>query len=153
MNIFKEYWTLVTALFRKMPDTLEYVEMSHVLWPGYGAMMWCGMIIIRPGYTVRDTTWTHEGIHLQQAKFFKSWWRFYGRYLWQWICNLLVTFSTNAAYFLIDVEKQAYGNEWNEYYIATKEKLKKYKTPLFKRRREWLDNKNSWRIHCRDIEG
>ena len=125
--------------------------MKYVLWPGYAALMWCGLLITRPGYKISKTTETHENIHLQQAKVLGGWWIFYIKYLFQYLGNLLVTFSPKASYYCLDVEKEAYSNERNPNYIVTKESIKKYRTPLFLRHKEWKTYKNAWRAHCESI--
>ena len=153
-----ETWYLVKTLFSRMPKEggLEIVQMKYYPWSGYSAMSWAGKLITRK--SPEEVSWTtkiHEGIHLQQARMMgKTWFPFYLRYLGEYLVNLLFTWTgPSGSYFLISVEKQAYGNQENPEYQATKENLKKYKTPLFLRHKEWKENKKSWRSHCREIEG
>lgn len=60
---------------------------------------------------------SHETIHIRQAESTKnSWFRFYVRYLWDWIKNLpLIFVNFNAPYKFIPMELEAYlhQDEWN----------------------------------------
>ena len=152
-----ETWYLVKLLFSKMSKLgeLEIVQMKFYPWSGYNAMSWAGKLITRKNRDeIKPSTKKHEEIHLQQARMMgKTWFPFYLRYLGEYLVNLLFTWTgTSGSYYLISVEKQAYGNEGNQEYQVTKENLRKYKTPLFFRHSEWKNNKNNWRAHCKSIE-
>ena len=152
MSIFKEYWTLVKVFFTKVKDTLTHCEMKHVLWKGYSAMMWCGLLITRPNYYVFKKTKTHEGIHLQQAKQKGSWFSYYLSYLGEYLWNLLFLWmGADGAYYSISYEMQAYGNEDREDYKVTKENMKLYKIKKDKKK-IWREYKRMWKSYCRKIE-
>jgi len=151
MNIIKEWATLVLALFKNSPkDPLKHVEMKHVLWPGYAALTWAGLLITRPGYKLGQVTKTHEDIHRQQAEILGSYWLFYLLYLWEYLCGLFILWNPTAAYYTISLECQAYGNEYNKDYKVSKENMKLYR--IKNKRKVWKENKNRWRVYCSSIE-
>ena len=155
---FAETWYLAKTLFSKMPkdnEHLEVVQMKFYPWPGYGAMSWAGKLITREDpKNISEWTKKHEEIHLQQAHMMgKTWFSFYLKYLGEYLANLFFTWTGfSGSYYLISVEKQAYGNQARSEYKVTKENLRKYRTPLFLRHDEWIKNKNNWRAHCESIE-
>ena len=154
---FKELWYLVKTLFTRMPKEykgLEIVQMKYFPFKGYSAMSWAGKLITRNDPSkVSKTTKKHEEIHLQQARWMgKTWFPFYLRYLGEYLVNLFFTWTGfSGSYYLISVEKEALGNQWNLGYQSTKESIKKYRTPLFLRHKEWRTYKNAWRAHCESI--
>lgn len=58
---------------------------------------------------------SHETIHIRQAESMKdSWFRFYTKYVWEWICNLpLIFVNIYAPYRLMPIEMEAYLNQDN----------------------------------------
>ena len=58
---------------------------------------------------------SHETIHIRQAESMKdSWFRFYARYVWEWICNLpLIFINIYAPYKFMEIEMEAYLNQDN----------------------------------------
>ena len=58
---------------------------------------------------------SHETIHLRQAQSTKdSWFLFYIRYIWEWICNLpLIFIDVYAPYKFMPMEIEAYLNQDN----------------------------------------
>ena len=64
---------------------------------------------------------SHETIHLRQAQSTKdSWFLFYVRYIWEWICNLpLISVDVCAPYAFMPMEIEAYLNQDNWDYCTT----------------------------------
>ena len=152
MTLIGEYWTLIKGLFTKVSTSLKHVEMKYVLWKNYFALMWCSMLITRPGAVVSQTTKVHEGIHLQQARIRGGWWPFYFLYLMEYLWNLLVLWlGVNGAYYCISVEMQAYGRQEDPEYKVTKENMKLYRFS-WRKKKIWRQNKNNWRAFTRGIE-
>ena len=58
---------------------------------------------------------SHETIHIRQAESMKdSWFRFYTRYVWEWILNLpLIFINFYAPYMFMEIEIEAYLNQDN----------------------------------------
>ena len=56
---------------------------------------------------------SHETIHVRQAETtHNSWFRFYVRYVWEWVKNIpLITISLWAAYRFMPIEIEAYNHE------------------------------------------
>ena len=152
MGFLKEWWTFLGYLFtRKIDQDMVEAKMSHILTKGYAAMMWCGVLISRPIYTVTRKTWNHEGIHLQQARKKGSWPKFYLSYLGEYLWNLLFLWlGFSGAYYCISYEMQAYGNESDYKYTVTDENMKLYK--IKNKRKVWKENKKTWKTYCRSIE-
>lgn len=150
MNIFKECWTLISAIFKNTPDTpLQHIEMEHILWKGYAALTWAGLLVTRPGYYLSKRTINHEDIHRQQAQTLGSYWKFYAKYLGEYLGNLFVLWSFDGAYHCISFEMEAYGNEGDYNYAVTKESMAKYK--IKNKRRVWKENRQNWKLYCRSI--
>ena len=92
---------------------------------------------------------SHETIHLRQAQSTKdSWFLFYVRYIWEWICNLpLIFINVYAPYKFMPMEIEAYLNQNNwEYctYDATYQWKEFEKLTLKKKRelaKEYYDSK------------
>ena len=82
----------------------------------------------------------HETIHVRQAQYTSdSWFIYYCKYIWQWICNLpLITVYFNAMYKFMPFELEAYRYE-NEFDYCTKpcDGWKKYKKLTMKQKREF----------------
>ena len=67
---------------------------------------------------------SHETIHIRQAESMKnSWFRFYIKYVWEWICNLpLITVNLYAPYMFMPIEMEAYLHQDNWDYCMQGEK-------------------------------
>lgn len=153
MTLIKEWATLISALFKNKPDQpLKQVEMKYVLWPGYVALCWCGLLITRPGYKLSDSTINHEDIHRQQALILGTYLKFYFLYVFEWLGSLLCTLSFSGAYETSRFECQAYGNQDNLGYKVTAENMKLYKFKASDKKRLWKENKYRWREFCKQIE-
>jgi hypothetical protein len=94
------------------------------LLPGCRALTWKGIVYCKTKTDVESLNAreeidsqlkSHETIHVKQAEStHDSWFRFYTRYIWDWICNLpLVFVNINAPYKFIATELEAYLNENN----------------------------------------
>lgn len=88
------------------------------------AITWFGIIYCKTreyadsinSTTVIDTVLkSHETIHVRQAETMNnSWFRFYMRYIWEWIKNLpLITINSWAPYRFMPIEMEAYNHEYN----------------------------------------
>jgi len=153
MTLIKEYITLISALFTNTPDKpLKHVEMKYVLWPGYKLLCWAGLLIHRPGTIISGIDENHEDIHRQQAQILGSYWKFYGRYLLEYLGNFFILWSFDAAYDLISFEIQACGRENKMGYKVSPENMKLYKFSGREKRKLWKEWKNDWRKFCKGIE-
>lgn len=119
--MLKELWTLIRMLFASKPSDnteVKVIHMRHFPFKGYKAMCWCGKIIHRIGASEVDgRTIRHETIHLLQAKQCGSWWKYYAKYLWEWLKGNPFTAPSSSAYYTIPFEMAAYANEDNPAYI------------------------------------
>lgn len=70
---------------------------------------------INATYKIDSRLKSHETIHLRQAQSTKdSWFLFYIRYVWEWICNLpLIFIDLYAPYKFMPMEIEAYLNQDN----------------------------------------
>lgn len=152
MNIFKEYATLISAIFTNSPDTpLKKVAMKYVLFPGYKLLCWAGLLIHRPGTIISTIDENHEDIHRQQAKIKGSYWMFYLLYVLEYLGNLFILWSFDGAYRMISFEVQARGREDKLGYQVTKENMKLYQ--IKNKKEVWKEWKSNWKHYCRSIEG
>ena len=82
---------------------------------------------------------SHETIHVRQAESTKnSWFIYYFKYFWQWICNIPIIFvNFRAAYKFIAFELEAYRyqDDW-DYCLGKCEKWKDYNKLTIKQKRE-----------------
>lgn len=97
------------------------------LLPNYKAFTWKGVVYCKKKNDVISINLSdeidsqlksHETIHVRQAESTKdSWFKFYARYVWDWIRNLpLVFVNVNAPYKFTPMELEAYLNQDNWYY-------------------------------------
>ena len=118
--MIKELWILVKMLFASNPndfESMEVIDMNHFPFEGFKAMSWCGCIVHRIGSSEIDKrTISHEDIHLAQAKLCGSWWKYYLKYLWEWLKGNPIIHPASSAYMTIPFECEAYGNEDNPDY-------------------------------------
>ena len=95
---------------------------AWLLLPGFSALTWKGYAycktrkqadIINSTEKIDSTLESHETIHIRQAESMKdSWFRFYAKYVWEWICNIpLITINLYAPYKFMPIEMEAYLNQ------------------------------------------
>ena len=121
-------------------------------------MMICGIVyafdpklVKRFNETVDNEARVHETIHVRQAQgIHNSWFLFYLRYFWEWLCNIsLITVNSKAPYMFMPMEIEAYGNEdipdyiqhgaceaWRSIEDVPKKELKKLA-------KQWYDKDNN----------
>lgn len=129
-DMIKELFILARMLFHRtsLSGTLEMVEMKHFPFSGYSYMMWCGYIVTRKKEKrISETSLRHEGIHVQQAMRYSHWYKFYLKYIWEWIKGNPVIHPARSAYYTIPFEVEAYANQDVKGYVATVDTLKRYK--------------------------
>ena len=93
---------------------------------GFSALTWKGYAycktrkqanIINSTDKIDSQLESHETIHIRQAEsMHDSWFRFYVKYVFEWICNLpLITINSRAPYMFMPIEMEAYLNQddWN----------------------------------------
>lgn len=94
------------------------------LFTGFAALTWKGYTYCKTREMADDLNKTdyidsqlksHETIHIRQAEsMHNSWFRFYAKYIWEWICNLpLIFIDIYAPYRFEPIEIEAYVNEDN----------------------------------------
>lgn len=99
------------------------------LLPHFRALTWKGTVYckyksdvdsINKHDYIDSTLKSHETIHVRQAESMKdSWFRFYLKYIIEWICNLpLVFVNLYAPYRFMPIEMEAYQNEKNWKYAT-----------------------------------
>ena len=97
---------------------------AWLLLPGFSALTWKGYAYcktreqankINSTENIDSTLESHETIHIRQAESMKdSWFRFYAKYVWEWICNIpLITINLYAPYMFMPIEMEAYLNQDN----------------------------------------
>lgn len=82
---------------------------------------------------------SHETIHVRQAESTSdSWFIYYLKYIWQWICNLpLIFINLYAPYRFIPFELEAFANQNDLKYCEGKcEQWKKFNKLTLKQKRE-----------------
>ena len=84
---------------------------------------------------------SHETIHIRQAESMKdSWFRFYARYVWEYICNLpLIFVNLYAPYRFMPIEMEAYLNQdnWDYCMSGATCQWKKFEEITFKEKWKW----------------
>jgi hypothetical protein len=82
----------------------------------------------------------HETIHLRQAQSTKdSWFLFYIRYVWEWICNIpLISINLYAPYKFMPMELEAYLNQdtWGYCEYEATYQWKEFEKLTLKKKRE-----------------
>jgi hypothetical protein len=70
----------------------------------------------------------HERIHIAQADDCGGWLAFYSLYLWYWAKGMVRYRNNGRAYRAIPFEMEAYGHEWDLWYLEKRAKgaWKKY---------------------------
>ena len=96
----------------------------------------------------------HEMIHVRQAEGTRnSWFLFYLKYLWQWICNLpLIFVNVGAPYKFIPFELEAYSNQdnWSHSNDVCYD-WKKYKKLRLKDKRKFAKRYYNSRVYFTDF--
>lgn len=140
---------LAKMLFHRTSEQkkLELVVTKHFPFKGYKCMMWCGRIVARKYIEVSETTKRHERIHLRQAKLYSHWWKYYLRYVWEWLKGNPLTHPSQSAYYTIPFEMEAYGNEHKLVYIPTKDSVKRY--TIKNRKATYREHRKNWRVYCK----
>jgi hypothetical protein len=95
---------------------------------------------------------SHETIHIRQAEaMHDSWFCFYLRYVWEWICNLPLIFTNlYAPYKFMEIELEAYLNQnnWDYCMHGATYQWKEFERLKLKQKRayakEWYSNKQSY---------
>lgn len=140
-------------LFESKPieiDNVSVVDMKHFPFRGYKAMCWCGCIIHRIGASaVDERTIRHEAIHLLQAKQCGSWWKYYAKYLREWMRGNPIIAPSSSAYYTIPFEIEAYANEDNPDYIVTADSWKMY--VINNRKRTYKAHRFEWRDYVKSL--
>lgn len=102
---------------------------TKLLLPSFNAITWMGTIYckkqtdvnsINASEEIDSQLKSHEAIHIRQAQSMKdSWFIFYLRYVWDWICNIpLIFINVHAPYKFIATEIEAYLNQ-NDFTYST----------------------------------
>ena len=97
---------------------------AHFLLSGFRALTWKGVVYCKRNEDVNSINYSteinsqlksHETIHVRQAEStHDSWFMFYLRYVWEWICNLpLIFIDLHAPYKFMPMEIEAYLNQDN----------------------------------------
>lgn len=149
MSWFKEVWMLAKMLFHRTSEQkkVELLVTKHFPFKGYKCMMWCGRVVAREQLELSSATKRHEMIHLRQARLYSHWWKYYLRYVWEWIKGNPLSHPSCSAYYTIPFEMEAYGNEHKLIYMPTKESLKRY--TIKKRKAIYRENRKNWRSYCK----
>lgn len=91
---------------------MKIVYNSFLPFPGYAAIMLFGCIFARKKYKpLSRITINHEAIHDAQASDCGGYWRYYWKYLKQWV---------KYGYRESPFEREAYANERNMNYLQTR---------------------------------
>ena len=120
------------------------------LLPGFSCLTWKGYAYcksqkevdkINETDKIDSRTESHETIHIRQAESTKdSWFRFYTRYVWEWIKNLpLIFVNLYAPYKFMPMEMEAYLNQdnWDYCMNGAVYQWKDFEGIPLKTRREW----------------
>lgn len=167
-KFLKELFQLAKMLFKNKPsdmDKVELLEMKSFPFKGYKYMMWCGKVIYRSdkkdrieselGTDLFKISMNHETIHLCQAQYKGTWFKYYISYLWEWIKGNPIVKPYSSAYYTIPYEMEAYGNEDDFSYILNYngKNLKKYYT-IKDRKKSYKEQGGSsykWKEYCKNI--
>jgi len=83
---------------------------------------------------------SHETIHVRQAESMNdSWFKFYLKYVREWICNLpLIFININAPYYFMPIEMEAYLNQddWTYCMKGAVNQWKEFEKLTLKEKRE-----------------
>lgn len=162
-----ELITLIKMLFKEKPLSYEKPElmmMKHYPFKGYRFMMWCGKMIYREDNSENidkymqtekgKISMQHETIHLIQAQTHakNSWFKYYLKYVWEWIKGNPIRHPGESAYYTIPYEVEAYALEEKE---ITKDNydtsLLKEKYTLKDRKQTYRDYRDNWEEHVKEL--
>jgi hypothetical protein len=145
----------------KKPSEIKVVKAkkTKLLPKSFSAITWFGTIYSNNDKEIEALNRTdgidsilecHETIHVRQAEGTNdSWFCYYLKYIWQWICNLpLIFISTNMPYKFIPFELEAYAfendkeyamkgdcNYWKKFNKLTLKEKKKYAKDYYQLRK------------------
>ena len=109
---------------------MKVVENNIIPFKGFLAINLFGVLFVRKDSWARKTeeyksvVYTHESIHTEQMK--ELWYLpFYILYFLEWLFRLVT--KPKTAYMSISFEREAYGNEKNPDYLATREHFAQWK--------------------------
>lgn len=133
-------------------DDIDILLFKHFPFNDNVMMMWCGHLITKEKeYTNPEKRiLRHERIHLKQAQNYSHWYKYYLRYVWEWIKGNPFIKPTDSAYYTVPFEIEAYANEHKAEYKPTKNTIKKY--ILKNRKKLYIENKEKWKQFCRNIK-
>ena len=162
--MIKELWTLVRMLFRTNPKNKEKVSllgMNHIPVKGYKYLMWCGYMIYRNDmYDRRQKEWAteqfkiderHEQIHLEQAKACGSWFKYYMKYLWEWLKGNPITNPASSAYKTNPMEIAAYANQDNPEYLEDFHDDSMTRYNIKDRKNVYLEHREVWNEYIKTL--
>lgn len=133
----------------KKPSKIKSVsgKKAWFLLPNFEAITLCGVVYcssraradkINESEKIDSQLESHETIHVRQAESTKdSWFIYYMKYIWQWICNfplILVNIYAPYKFMPFELEAYRYQDEW-DYCLGKCEKWKAYKTLTLKQKR------------------
>lgn len=101
---------------------MKIIYNNIIPFPGFKAINLFGVLFVRNGCTMSESDINHEMIHTAQMKEM-GYVLFYVWYLVEWLIKLVKLGDSNKAYRAISFEREAYGNEKNLIYTATREKF------------------------------
>ena len=150
--MIRELWILASMLFhRTNRSDVEVMLFKHFPFDGYSMMMWCGRLITKKEKYLNPSTTTlrHETIHLKQAQRYSHWYKYYLRYVWEWIKGNPLSHPSSSAYYTNPFEIEAYANEYKIQYNPTADTLVKY--TITKRKATYRANRNNWKNYCKKL--
>lgn len=147
------------------PSKIEVIKAkkAHLLLPGFRAIMLFGILYCRKKSDIDSinkvdeidsTLKSHETIHVRQAEDCKnSWFIYYMRYVWQWICNLpLIFIDSHAPYRFTPFEIEAYTYQSNWEYCKGKcDAWRRFRKLSIKEKKAYA--KEYYRTHKWPIKG
>lgn len=164
MGFFKDLWWMVKQLFSSNPNEmneLKLKETSCFPFDGYLSMMWCGHLVYRKSKSERiqkyindpkyAVTYNHEMIHLCQSQTEGSWWKYYLKYVWEWICGGPIMAPASAAYYTIPYEMEAYANEKDLTYTDNYDGSNLYKYDIKKRKSTYKEHRSDWKEYIKTL--
>lgn len=101
---------------------MKIIYNNIIPFSGFKAINLFGVLFVRNGCTMSESDINHEMIHTAQMKEM-GYVLFYVWYLVEWLIKLVKLGDSNKAYRAISFEREAYGNEKNLIYTATREKF------------------------------
>lgn len=140
-TFIKETWTLGKMLFTSKPsdfDKLEMMPMKCFPFKGYKYLTWCGRCVYRENTSaavITPVAENHENIHLDQAKYYDSWTKFYLKYLWSWM--RISPFFQKIGYYMNKFETEAYAKEEDLIYRITRSRGAVEKFDQDEKRKIW----------------